>query len=929
MSRILLVLAILGGSLSTNSSSCEEGQSSSLVLADECELLQVSSRFEERKPVAVGQPAVAKRTREPSQGNNSSAEAAAGNSVTAAERNSTAKSLAVGKLHSAAERNSTGKLLAFDKLDSAAERNSTGKLLVFDKLDSAAERNSKAKLLVQTTKKQRGSKQAPDEAPSETNLTQETAEDFKSSDIWNSSIEWITIKTYHPAGVISNVHGGKVEWADVSYVNLNVLIVISLVAYPALFLAILYALVITVALALGQRSQLNTERSKCRCYLPGIDDEDVFWSEDGIQRQTSNASHEEGKVQERRRSDSSQDVTPRAENGVLFFTGRSPGAQTLPFGPDYAPPMLARDDLNAFSQMLYSGWAYFCCTIPSLMVFGLPLVLMTLTISFPQEVFSILSILVAALVFSNGVYMTIFASSASLRMYQAVHNGGDSRRSGGAAVVPSVPRALQWLWPEEEPEEGIPCGPSESALKSVHHWVLLPQYQEDAECVAMALKSISENTYAKTNIGVLLAMEEREAGVQAKAEKLRAEHLHLFEEVCISYHPANLPNDPPGKASNLKWAADCLLEHLWKTRTDLARIIVTVADADSEFHNKYFDTLSAHYLEAPPDIRNLRIWQSPIFHLKNYFRQPSPVIVGTMFTTMQEMSIIADPNGIRFPYSTYSLSLELVRRVGGWDAEWIAEDWHMGIKCYLLTVGLVCVEPIMLPTLNYTPEDTTWYKSCCARWAQAKRHALGFSDLSYYFMMLPLIFAHALSKANTGTKTRIKHLRAFWGMATHGVTMLIRLVNVHVVIGVMANYGLLNLILRAWMFFFMSPDRHIDMLWKRTDFCVTSLMASSMFFMVMVTFQFQFVFRITRHRMDELPDTAGPWSRWLFKKDFFHWAYTAFCFLAYGPFYFFFLGIAAWRAAIKMIISPVFEYEVAAKPKPLNPSKLIKRDDNI
>mmetsp|Transcript_87566 Transcript_87566/g.154991 ORF Transcript_87566/g.154991 Transcript_87566/m.154991 type:complete len:268 (-) Transcript_87566:110-913(-) len=130
MSRILLVLAILGGSLSTNSSSCEEGQSSSLVLADECELLQVSSRFEERKPVAVGQPAVAKRTREPSQGNNSSAEAAAGNSVTAAERTSTAKSLAAGKLHSAAERNSTGKLLAFDKSDSAAERNSTATLLV-------------------------------------------------------------------------------------------------------------------------------------------------------------------------------------------------------------------------------------------------------------------------------------------------------------------------------------------------------------------------------------------------------------------------------------------------------------------------------------------------------------------------------------------------------------------------------------------------------------------------------------------------------------------------------------------------------------------------------------------------------------------------------------------------------------------------------
>ena len=46
----------------------------------------------------------------------------------------------------------------------------------------------------------------------------------------------------------------------------------------------------------------------------------------------------------------------------------------------------------------------------------------------------------------------------------------------------------------------------------------------------------------------------------------------------------------------------------------------------------------------------------------------------------QELSGLTDPNAVRFPYSTYSLPMTLARDVGGWDVEWIAEDYHMGIK---------------------------------------------------------------------------------------------------------------------------------------------------------------------------------------------------------------------------------------------------------
>ena len=65
-----------------------------------------------------------------------------------------------------------------------------------------------------------------------------------------------------------------------------------------------------------------------------------------------------------------------------------------------------------------------------------------------------------------------------------------------------------------------------------------------------------------------------------------------------------------------------------------------------------------------------------------------------------------------------------------------------------MTLGRTSVEPVLCPVVNYVPEktddnthETAWWGTCMARWTQLQRHALGFSDFSYYFMMLPLVFS--------------------------------------------------------------------------------------------------------------------------------------------------------------------------------------------
>lgn len=205
------------------------------------------------------------------------------------------------------------------------------------------------------------------------------------------------------------------------------------------------------------------------------------------------------------------------------------------------------------------------------------------------------------------------------------------------------------------------------------------------------------------------------------------------QDIKAFYHPKDLPNDPPGKASNVAYAFKQLCAEAGKS--DISNVVLTIADADSEFGAGYFESLSCQFASTKS---RFKIWQSPVFHMKNYHRQPAPVVVGTMFTSMrlgqhfnfhpgrwntpfnfifthpdtylngtepfqkiwrrlspfalhgpalppccpsrQELSGLTDPNAVRFPYSTYSLPMTLARDVGGWDVDWIAEDYHMGIK---------------------------------------------------------------------------------------------------------------------------------------------------------------------------------------------------------------------------------------------------------
>merc|ERR1712137_1442819 len=65
----------------------------------------------------------------------------------------------------------------------------------------------------------------------------------------------------------------------------------------------------------------------------------------------------------------------------------------------------------------------------------------------------------------------------------------------------------------------------------------------------------------------------------------------------------------------------------------------------------------------------------------------------------------------------------------------------MCCKCFCATMGRLNIAPIFLPIMNYTPEGDSWFETIGARWTQAKRHALGISEVTYLSGTVPFLLA--------------------------------------------------------------------------------------------------------------------------------------------------------------------------------------------
>jgi hypothetical protein len=92
-----------------------------------------------------------------------------------------------------------------------------------------------------------------------------------------------------------------------------------------------------------------------------------------------------------------------------------------------------------------------------------------------------------------------------------------------------------------------------------------------------------------------------------------------------------------------------------------------------------------------------------------------------------------------FPLSNYTLSFNLIKRIGFWDTcpDAIGEDFHTTIKAFWKTNGDVRTVDIHVPFNQVNVQTGNGYLAdVMARFWQAERHARGCADAAYVLKML-------------------------------------------------------------------------------------------------------------------------------------------------------------------------------------------------
>jgi len=268
--------------------------------------------------------------------------------------------------------------------------------------------------------------------------------------------------------------------------------------------------------------------------------------------------------------------------------------------------------------------------------------------------------------------------------------------------------------------------------------------------------------------------------------------------------------------------------------------------------------------------------------------------MASYFTSQHELANLSDPNAQRIPYSTYSISATLAHSVNGWDRDWISEDWHMGLKCFLATGARLKIQPIFLAVLNYAPEGDSLSETIYARWTQAKRHALGFSELVFFNMHFPRVFM--------SLESIWKKIVFIW----RALLLYTKMVLIHTIMATMFILGPTN---GALAYFCRYEIVGYLNSWTFLTNCVFQCMGCISF----ILFIFTNVLLYERF-IPRIDGGNDPKKALVFRSRLAHFVQVSFLSIMLLPLFFVFGAAAEWIAAVKTAKTHRFHYDVALKP---------------
>ncbi|OGL87402.1 hypothetical protein A3I40_00170 [Candidatus Uhrbacteria bacterium RIFCSPLOWO2_02_FULL_48_12] len=267
------------------------------------------------------------------------------------------------------------------------------------------------------------------------------------------------------------------------------------------------------------------------------------------------------------------------------------------------------------------------------------------------------------------------------------------------------------------------------AWRNMYHLIFLPTYREDLSVIEATVKSLTQMAYDPKRFIVILAGEERDAENFAKISSYLADHYrHFFYDLVVTVHPANLPDEIPGKGSNLNWSGHRLKKYVDSAGLPYQNLIVSSFDVDTLAHRQYFACLTYKFLSHPNPTH--ASYQPAVLYNNNIWDAPAITRVAAFGTTFWLMTELARPERL-FTFSSHSMSWQALVDVGFWEKQIVTEDSRIFLQCFLRYDGDYSVTPIYVPVSMDMVMAKSYLKSLVSLYKQQRRWAWGIEHLPY------------------------------------------------------------------------------------------------------------------------------------------------------------------------------------------------------
>src|SRR5438309_10272526 len=271
-------------------------------------------------------------------------------------------------------------------------------------------------------------------------------------------------------------------------------------------------------------------------------------------------------------------------------------------------------------------------------------------------------------------------------------------------------------------EDGVTYDP-----RDLYHAVLIPTYTERYEVLQATIAALAAAEYpTERKVVAVITRTSDENGIE-NVRRLRDEFRGRFFRFWHILDPV-LPGVVVGKSAAMAWGGPVLHDHIAEEGLDPRKVIVTDLDSDFRIHPQYLARISWEYCQDHD--RDYRLFQPvPMFH-NNIWRVPAVVHVLASASTQWQMFLHTRPHRL-VTFSSYSMSLHMVRDVGYWDPHVIQEDSRLYWRCYFRYGRRLKVRSVWLPIYGDCPRSKSYAGTHASQYNQIKRWAWGVSDVPF------------------------------------------------------------------------------------------------------------------------------------------------------------------------------------------------------